>query len=280
MLLIEQLLNGLQYGMTLFLMASGLTLVFGVMGLINLAHGSLYMVGAYLVASIAAASGSFWLGLGGGVLATAAVGLVLEGLVFRHLYRRDHLSQVLATFALLLMANEGVRMIWGAQPINLPMPAGLDGPVELLPGLVYPAYRLLIIAMGLAVAGLLYLLIAHTRIGMQVRAGASNPEMARAMATGANLLLLDEPSAGMNPKETREITRIIRRMRDEGGYTILLVEHKMNLVKEISDRVIVLDYGTKLAEGSYEDVVNDERVIEAYLGKRASEDAARADGLM
>lgn len=187
-LLVEQLLNSLQFGLMLFLLAAGLTLVFGIMDLINLAHGSLYMVGAYLVASIAAASGSFWLGLGGGVLATAAVGLVLEGLVFRHLYRRDHLSQVLATFALLLMANEGVRMIWGAQPINLPMPAGLDGPVELLPGLVYPAYRLLIIAVGLAVAGLLYLLIAHTRIGMQVRAGASNPEMARAMGVNVRRL--------------------------------------------------------------------------------------------
>lgn len=187
-LLFEQLLNSLQFGLMLFLLAAGLTLVFGIMDLINLAHGSLYMVGAYLVATIAAASGSFWLGLTGGVLATAAVGVVLEVAVIRRLYRRDHLSQVLATFAILLMANEGVRMIWGSQPINIAMPASLSGAVELWPGLVYPAYRLFIIGAGLLVALFLYGLITRTRIGMQVRAGASNHEMAQAM--GANVRLL------------------------------------------------------------------------------------------
>lgn len=190
MLLLEQLLNSLQFGLMLFLLAAGLTLVFGIMDFINLAHGSLYMVGAYLVASIAAASGSFWLGLGGGVLATALLGVVLEWAVIQRLYRRDHLSQVLATFALLLMANEAVRMVWGAQPIHIAPPAALSGAVQLLPGLVYPAYRLLIIGVGLAVAALLYVLVAHTRVGMQVRAAASNHEMARAMGAQVRLLFV------------------------------------------------------------------------------------------
>ncbi|WP_326541781.1 branched-chain amino acid ABC transporter permease [Pseudorhodoferax sp.] len=187
-LVLEQLLNGLQFGLMLFLLAAGLTLVFGIMDMINLAHGSLYMVGAYLIASIAGASGSFWIGLLGGVAATAVVGVLLELSVLRRLYQRDHLSQVLGTFAILLMANEAVRMVWGAQPIALSPPPALAGPVELLPGFVYPAYRLFIIGVGLAVALLLYLLVTRTRVGMQVRAGASNREMAQAMGTNVRTL--------------------------------------------------------------------------------------------
>ncbi len=195
-LVLEQLLNSLQFGLMLFLLAAGLTLVFGIMDMINLAHGSLYMIGAYLVATIAGASGSFWIGLAGGVAATALAGVLLECTVVRRLYRRDHLSQVLGTFAILLMANEGVRMIWGSQPIPMAMPAELSGPVELLPGFTYPAYRLFIIGAGLAVALLLYVLVTRTRMGMQVRAGASNREMAQAMGADVRRLFTALFAAG------------------------------------------------------------------------------------
>jgi len=187
-LILEQLLNGLQFGLMLFLLAAGLTLVFGIMDMINLAHGSLYMIGAYLVASFSQAIGSFWLGLGLGVLATVVVGVLLEYTILRRLYHRDHLSQVMGTFAILLMSNEIVRIIWGAQPLMLNPPAALAGPVMLMDGFSYPAYRLLIIGVGLAVALLLWLLVTRTRFGMQVRAGAANREMATAM--GANVLRL------------------------------------------------------------------------------------------
>ena len=187
-LVLEQSLNGLQFGLMLFLLAAGLTLVFGIMDMINLAHGSLYMLGAYLIASIAQASGSFWLGLLGGVAATVVLGALLEFTVLRRLYQRDHLSQVLGTFAILLMSNEAVRMVWGSQPVSLNPPAALAGPVELLPGFSYPAYRLFIIAVGLFAAGLMYLLVTRTRLGMQVRAGASNREMAQAMGVDVRRL--------------------------------------------------------------------------------------------
>src|SRR5688572_8191837 len=168
----------------LFLLAAGLTLVFGIMDMINLAHGSLYMLGAFLASTFVQLTGSFVAGVLLAIPATALLGMLLEMAVLRTLYERDHLSQVLATFALILIINELVRMVWGSDAA-LPGPAALAGPVELLPGLHYSAYRLLIIGVGLAVAVLLYLLVAKTKIGMRVRAGASNREMALAM--GVNI---------------------------------------------------------------------------------------------
>jgi branched-chain amino acid transport system permease protein len=175
-LVVEQALNGLQFGLMLFLLAAGLTLVFGIMDMINLAHGSLYMVGAYLAAAAATASGSFWVGVLAAVGGTAILGAALEVSLFRRLYGRDHLSQVLATFSLILIANEVVRMLWGAQPMMLSMPEALSGPLE-IGGFAYPAYRLLIIVVGLVVALLLWYVVARTRAGMWIRAGASNREM-------------------------------------------------------------------------------------------------------
>ncbi|HEY1091212.1 MAG TPA: branched-chain amino acid ABC transporter permease [Burkholderiaceae bacterium] len=187
-LVIEQTLNGLQFGLMLFLLAAGLTLVFGIMDMINLAHGSLYMIGAYLAASVLLATGSFALAVVAALLGTALLGMLLEVTLLRRLYARDHLSQVLATYALILIANEGVRMVWGEQPLMLNVPAALSGPVELLPGLYYPAYRLLIIGIGLLVALLLWLLVTRTRIGMQVRAGAANADMTRLMGVDVRRL--------------------------------------------------------------------------------------------
>ena len=186
-MIVEQGLNGLQFGLMLFLLAAGLTLVFGIMDMINLAHGSLYMLGAFVAAALVQATGSFAAGVLLAIPATGVLGMLLEVSLFRKLYQRDHLSQVLATFALILIANEAVRLVWGSDAA-LPMPQALSGPVELLPGLYYPAYRLLIIAVGLLVAVFLFLLINKTKIGMLVRAGASNREMALAM--GVNIKTL------------------------------------------------------------------------------------------
>ena len=183
-LIVEQSLNGLQFGLMLFLLAAGLTLVFGIMDMINLAHGSLYMVGAFVASTFVALTGSFTAGVLLAIPATALIGMFLEMSILRTLYQRDHLSQVLATFALILIINELVRLIWGTDA-PLPIPAALSGPVELLPGLRYPAYRLLIIGVGIFVAVLLYFLVVKTRVGMLVRAGASNREMALAM--GVNI---------------------------------------------------------------------------------------------
>ncbi|MCW5236675.1 branched-chain amino acid ABC transporter permease [Verminephrobacter eiseniae] len=178
---IENLLNGLQFGLMLFLLAAGLTLVFGIMDVVNLAHGSLYMAGAYFAATFTTLCGSFWAGLLLSIAATAAVGVLLEMAVFRRLYRRSHLSQLLATFALILIFNELVRMIWGAQALTLNTPPVFSRPVELFSGFSYSSFRLFIIGTGLAVAALMYLIVVKTRLGMLVRAGASDREMAITM---------------------------------------------------------------------------------------------------
>lgn len=180
-LLLVQGLNGLQFGVLLFLVAAGLTLVFGVMDFINLAHGVQYMLGAYLGASLAGWTGSFWLGLVLALPAALLCGLLLEWLVFRHLYERDHLSQVLATFGVILFLNQAVRAVWGSAPLQMPVPALLEGGVQLMPGLQYPVYRIAILVAGLAVAGLLWLLVERTRIGALVRAGATHAPMVAAL---------------------------------------------------------------------------------------------------
>jgi branched-chain amino acid transport system permease protein len=187
-LAIEQLLNGLQFGVMLFLMAAGLTLIFGVMGLINLAHGSLYMVGAFACAAVAAMTGSFWLGLIASLAAAAAAGAIIEVTVIRRLYDRDHLDQVLATFALILIFSEGTRWIFGSFPLYLTMPPLLQGAVMLPGGLQYPLFRIAIIAAGAAVALGLYLLIGRTRLGMRIRAGESDREMIGALGVDIRTL--------------------------------------------------------------------------------------------
>lgn len=180
-LFIEQVLNGLQLGVMLFLMAAGLTLIFGVMGLINLAHGSLYMIGAFACASVAAWTGSFWLGLAASLAAAAAAGAIIEFLIIRRLYGRDHLDQVLATFALILILSEGTRWLFGSFPLYLDIPPLLTGAVALPGGSQYPLYRLAIIAVGALVAVGLYVLISKTRLGMRIRAGESDREMIAAL---------------------------------------------------------------------------------------------------
>lgn len=188
LLLLEQILNGLQLGVMLFLMAAGLTLVFGILGLINLAHGSMYMLGAFVAATVTQATGSFVLGLLVALPAVALMGWLVEIAVLRRLYTRDHLDQVLATFGLILFFNALVQIVWGRQPLFMNVPEALSGSVELIPGVPYPAFRLAIIATGLVVAGLLYLLIARTRLGMQIRASASNRDMAEAIGINTPLL--------------------------------------------------------------------------------------------
>ena len=189
-LIAEQLLNGLQFGLMLFLIAAGLTLVFGILDILNVAHGSLYMAGAYVAAQTMQATQSFLLAVVVSAVVTGLVGLIIELVLVRRLVVRDHLAQVLGTFAIILIANDVVKMIWGPAPVMMSMPAALSGPVHILPNMLYPAYRLLIIAVGLAAALGLYLFVTRTRAGVLVRAGASNRQMATLMGVRVPLLFL------------------------------------------------------------------------------------------
>ncbi len=187
-LLMAQLLNGLQYGVMLFLLAAGLTLVFGIMSFVNLAHGSLYMLGAYAAAVVGVQTESFALGVIAALVTGLVVGLLLEWVAVSRLYRRDHLDHVLATFGLVLFFNEVVRMVWGPQPMFVSLPEALSGTVDIF-GFTYPTYRFLIIVVGLLVAAGSQWLIHRTRMGMLIRAGSVNPAMVGAL--GVNIRLLN-----------------------------------------------------------------------------------------
>jgi len=187
-LVFEQLLNGLQYGVMLFLMAAGLTLVFGIMNLVNLAHGSLYMVGAYATVAAINWTGSWLAGVALGLAATLVIGMLTEMLALRALYERDHLDQVLATFGLILFFNEAVAILFGRTALYMSLPTWLQGHIEIIPGSIYPVYRAAMIVVGLAVAAVLWYVVARTRLGMLIRAGASNRAMVSALGVNVKLL--------------------------------------------------------------------------------------------
>ena len=187
-LIAEQILNGLQFGIMLFLMSAGLTLIFGVMGLINLAHGSLYMIGAFMAAAVASATGSFILALFAALSAAALAGAIVEMTIIRKLYNRDHLDQVLATFALILIFSEGTRWVFGSFPLYLDVPAYLQGAVTLPGGIQYPLYRITLIVFGLIIGAGLGILITKTRIGVQIRAGENDREMVSALGVNISKL--------------------------------------------------------------------------------------------
>jgi branched-chain amino acid transport system permease protein len=187
-LVLEQLLNGLQYGVMLFLMAAGLTLVLGIMNMVNLAHGSLYMVGAYLTITAAQWTGSYALGVLLGLVGTLVVGMAVEVIALRTLYARDHLDQVLATFGLILFFNEVTAILWGRNAIFAGIPDSLQGHIDLPGGIRYPVYRAVVLGVGLLVAVLLWYMVTRTRLGMLIRAGASNRVMVSAL--GVNIRLL------------------------------------------------------------------------------------------
>ena len=187
-LIAEQILNGLQFGIMLFLMSAGLTLIFGVMGLINLAHGSLYMIGAFVAATVASTTGSFILALAAALSAAALAGAIVEVTIIRKLYNRDHLDQVLATFALILIFSEGTRWVFGSFPLYLNVPSYLQGALTLPGGIQYPLYRITLIVLGLIIGAGLGLLITKTRLGIQIRAGENDREMVSALGVNISKL--------------------------------------------------------------------------------------------
>ncbi len=188
-LLITQLMNGLQLGLLLFLLASGLTLIFGIMDFINLAHGSFYMIGAYFCGTIVSITGSFIAGVLIGLIGVFAVGALVERFIVRHLYLKDHLDHVLVTFGLILIFDTLVHLLWGPSGMAIPLPDILNGQVS-LGSLELPTYRLVIIVAGLLVAAMLYFLVTKTRLGMLIRAGASNRVMVEALGININRLFL------------------------------------------------------------------------------------------
>ncbi len=189
-LFLIQLLNGVQLGLLLFLISAGLTLVFGVMGFINLAHGVQYMIGAYLLVAFYSVTGHFMAAMLLAMLAALVIGLLLETFIFRHLYDRDHLDQVLVTFGIIIFLNQLVKVIWGATPLTLDPPEFLSGSFQLVEGLMYPTYRVAIIIAGLAIALLLWLLVTRTKLGMLVRAGSTNAEMVSALGVNIHRLFM------------------------------------------------------------------------------------------
>lgn len=187
-LFLIQLLNGLQLGVLLFLLAAGLTLVFGIMDFVNLAHGSLYMIGAFICASLTFLTGSFVWGVLLAIPIVAVIGYFFEVLIVRHLYESNHLDHVLATFGIILIADTLVQLTWGPEGIAIPLPDFLSGQVEILPDIIFPTFRLVIISSGLLIAAGLYWLITYTRLGMLIRAGASNRTMVSALGVDISTL--------------------------------------------------------------------------------------------
>ena len=188
-LFIAQLMNSVQLGLLLFLLASGLTLIFGIMDFINLSHGSFYMMGAYFCGSVVARTGSFLAGVITGLVGVFALGALIEWLIARKLYKEDHLDHVLVTFGLILVMDTLVHLIWGPSGLSIPLPNVLNGQI-VIGTIVFPTYRTLIIVGGLAVAAILYLLVAKTRLGMLIRAGASNRDMVESLGINIDLLFL------------------------------------------------------------------------------------------